>query len=323
MKKYALLFILLLLPLRTAWSADSELLDRVVAVVNDEPITQSELDVYLRPLYQQYKEEYKGDEQLLMALNEARRKLLNQIIEDRLVYQEAKNQKIEIDEVEIDQDMLEFKKKFKSEPEMEESMKREGMTFTTVRDRLKRQALVRRLHDIEIRSKIVISPLEIENYYNERPEEFTQEDRLHVRSITLKKSDEAKEKGLTDEAARNKMSDFRKKIKTSEDFSKIAKEFSEDTHAKGGGLGDWIHRGDMIPVIDEVIFKMNPGETSDIIETPMGYHLFRVEEKQKGHKRTLDEARDDIFEKLFRQKGAERFREWMEELKRRAYISIR
>ena len=300
----------------------SQLLDQVVAVVNDEVITQSELDTFLRPLYEQYKNEYQG-EKLAAFLNEVRQKLLNQLIEDRLVFQEAGKQKIEIDETEIDTQMEDFKKRFPNETALEDALKKEGMTLTRMRDRLRRQAMIRRLQDMEVRSKIVVSPLEVESYFTGHPEEFSRQDRLKVRSITIKKSDEAREKGLMDEPAKNKILELRRKVLSGDDFGALARQNSEDAQAKEGGLSDWVEQGAMIPAIDDAIFKIKPGEVSEIIETPMGYHIFRLEEKQAGKKRTLEEAREEIVGKLFREKAAERFRQWTEELKRNAYISIR
>jgi parvulin-like peptidyl-prolyl isomerase len=84
-----------------------------------------------------------------------------------------------------------------------------------------------------------------------------------------------------------------------------------------------VGRGDVIPAIGDVIFKLKPNEVSEMVETSMGYHLFRLEERKEGHKRSFEEARDEIFSKIFREKGSEQFRLWMEELKRKAYISVR
>lgn len=298
------------------------LLDQVVAVVNDEAITQSELDILLRPLYQQFRREYKGDE-LITRLNEARRKLLNQLIEDRLVFQEATKQNIQVDEDEIDERMKEFEKRFKSQLQMEEALKKEGLIYNNMRERIQRQLVIRRLHDTEIRAKVAVSPLEVEGYYQNHPEEFTKQERIRLRSITIRKSELAREKGLTDEAAKKKIEGLRQEVKGGKDFATLAKENSEDSNAEQGGLTDWVERGMMIAAIDEVIFKLKPQEVSEIVETPLGYHCFRLEERQDGQKLTLDQSREAVFAKIFEEKAQERYREWMEELKRSAYISIR
>lgn len=321
MKKNIGLFLAFLIFLPLA-HADRQLLDQVVAVVNDDAITQSELDMLMRPLYEDYKRDYTG-ETLLRMLNEARQKLLNQLIEDRLVFQEAKNQKLEIDDSEIEAKIEEFKKRFKSDQQMEDALQLEGLNLNDMRDRLRRQAMIQRLHDTEIRSKIVVSPIEIEEYYKEHSNEFANDERLRVRSMTIKKDILLNEKGLTDEIAKKKADELRNKTLSGENFGELARQYSEDTNAKNEGLGDWIERGSMIAAIDEVIFTLKPGEVSPVIETQMGFHFFRVEERMESKKKTLEEAREEIYAKIFRKKFQEQFQEWMERLKRNAYVSIR
>lgn len=322
--KFIKLFILTLffLSLALPAKAEKQLLDRVVAVVNDDAITQSELDIVLRPLYEEMKNEFQGQE-LMKALADIRLKLLNQLIEDRLVFQEADKKGVQIDEAHIDERLKEFTSRFKTEQEMDEVLKAQGLALKNIRERVRRQTIVQALHDSEIRSKIVVSPLEMEAYYNEHPEEFTEEDKIKVRSMTIKKSDEARSKGLKDEEAWRKIQELRENIVSGADFSALAKQHSQDMQAADGGEGDWIERGEMIPAIDEIIFKLKVGETSEIIETSMGYHFFRVEEQQAGRKPTYDEVREGIYGYLFKKKSDKRFQEWMEELKSKAYISIR
>jgi peptidyl-prolyl cis-trans isomerase SurA len=314
----SLLLLVLFAPLL---HADSQLLDQVAAVVNDEVITQSEVDTFLRPLYEEYKKQY-PQEQLVQMMGEARQKLLNQLVEDRLAYQEAKTQKIEVDEAAIDQDLDQFKKRFKNDKELEGLMQREGLSMNEMRERARRQAMIRQLQDKEIRSRVVVSPLEVEAYYKEHAEEFSGADQIRIRSLTIKKDDVAREKGLKDETAKSKIEDLRKQILSGENFGEIAKKFSQDTNAEKEGMGDWMQRGSMIPIIDEVIFNLKQGDVSQVVESPMGYHLFRVEEKKEKYKKSLDEARDEIYGKIFQKKSRERFDDWMKELKRNAYISV-
>lgn len=320
--KNPILILFFLLIAASPLRAESQLLDQVAAVVNDDVITQSELDVLLRPLYDQYKKEG-TPEQAALKLGEARQKLLNQLVEDRLVFQEAKTQKIEIDEAQIDAEIARFKERFKSEKELDDALQQEGLSMKEMRERVRRQAMIRRLQDMEIRSRVVISPMEIEKFYNEHPSEFASGEKIRVRSITIRKDEVAREKGLKDERAKKKIEDLRKKILSGESFGKLAKDFSEDTGAESEGLGDWLAPGDMIPEIDAVLFSLKQGEVSQVIESPLGYHLFRVEEKKDKFKKTFEEARDEIYNVLFMQKSQERFQEWMKELKRNAYISIR
>lgn len=319
--KFFLTGTLLLSFVAPAW-AQRQLVDRVVAVVNNEAITQSELELYLRPLYETFKQQYEGPE-LARQLADARLKLLKQMIEDRLVFQEAEAQKLTVDEAEIDPMVSEFKGRFASETEMEEAMAREGFNLTKLRERYRRQILIRKLQDMQVRSRIVVSPLEIEDYYKNHSSELAEEDQVKVQSITLRKGEEAAEKGLTDELAKARIGAVEKRIRAGESFEALARELSEDEHASQGGLAGWLKRGEMLPAIDEVLFKFQAGEISPVLETSRGYHLFKVLEKKVSRTPSLEETREGIRTLIFRQKAQKRFEEWMEELKRRAYISIR
>jgi peptidyl-prolyl cis-trans isomerase SurA len=323
MKKLIPLFVLaILFSASLACAAEKELLDRVVAVVNDEVITQAELDTFLRPIYEQYSKEYSG-EALMKAINEVRQKVLSQMIEDKLVYQEAVQMGIEVKDEEVEKEFAAMKAKMEKPEELDQMLKAEGLTMSALRERLKKQAMVRQLQDREVRSKVIVSPGEIEDFFNKNPEQFKVKERIRVRSLTVKKSEEARGKGLTDEKAKQRIELLEQKIRLYRNFDQIVKDFSEDSLAKQEGLGDWIERGSMIESVDEVIFNTPAGQMTGIVETPIGYHIFRIEAKEPGKVRTFEEVKDQIAGYLFQQKSNERFRDWMEEVKKAAYISIK
>lgn len=303
-------------------SAKQELLDRVVAVVNDDVITQSELDGLLRPLYEQYMRDYSG-QTVMKMLAEAQEKLLSQLVEDRLVYQEAVKKKITATDTDIENEMAAFKQRFGDNVKLEKALRDENISLKDLQDKLKKQAVVRRLHDIEVRSKVIVSPREVEEYYAAHQTEFAAPEQIRIISLTIKKSDESRAKGVTDEAAQSKLLALKARAEQGEDFEKLIEENSEDIYADQGGKGNWILRGQMIPAVDEVVFKTPEGSTTDMIETPIGYHIFKVVEKQAPVQRTLEQVRDQIHAKIFEQKSEERFDRWMEELRKTAYISIK
>ncbi|MFH1800364.1 MAG: peptidyl-prolyl cis-trans isomerase [Candidatus Omnitrophota bacterium] len=314
--------IFLVLGIPFAHAVEQELLDRVVAVVNDEVITQAELDTFLRPIYEQYSKEYSGAE-LVKAIDEVRQKILSQMIEDKLVYQEAVLMGIEIKDEDVEKEFQEFKAKMEKPGELEEMLEREGLTMKALRERLKKQAMVRQLQDREIRSKVIVSPAEIEDFFRNNPDKFKSKERVQVKSLTIKKSEEARTKGLTDEAAKQRIELLAQRIRLNRNFDQAVKDFSEDSHAKEEGPGEWIERGAMIESVDEAIFKTPVGKITGVVETPIGYHIFRVEAKEPEKIRTFEEAKDQIAGYLFQEKSNVRFRDWMEEVKKAAYISIK
>ncbi|MFH1208179.1 MAG: peptidyl-prolyl cis-trans isomerase [Candidatus Omnitrophota bacterium] len=322
MMKIVLFSLIMTLSVPFARAAEQELLDRVVAVVNDEVITQAELDTFLRPIYEQYSKEYSGAE-LVKAIDEVRQKILGQMIEDKLVYQEAVLMGIEIKEEDEEKEFQEFKSKLEKPGDLDEMLEREGLTMKALRERLKKQAMVRQLQDREIRSKVIVSPAEIEAFFKNNPDKFKSKERIRVKSLTIKKSEEARAKGLTDEKAKQRIGLLAQKIRLDRNFDQIVKDLSEDSHAKEEGLGEWIERGAMIESVDEVIFKTPVGAITGVVETPIGYHIFRIEAKEPEKVRTFEEVKDQIAGYLFQEKSNVRFHDWMEEIKKAAYISIK
>ncbi len=321
--KSSAFIILLFLTVFSPVYAEPQLLDRVAAVVNGEVITESEMDTYLRPIYQQLQAEPQPREAVEEKLRDIRNKLLNQLIEDKLVYQEASKLNIQVDPAEVENEVEQMKRQTPKDKDFDEILEMQGLSMKDLKERVKRQIMIRRLHDQEVRAKIVVSPVEVEEYYRAHLNEFANEELIKVRSLTIRKSPEAQEKGLTDENAMNKIKDFRNRISSGENFSALVKQYSEDTRAKNGGTSDWIKRGEMNPEIDKAIFETDAGKMTEIIESPMGYHLFQVTDRQTARQRSFDEVRDEAQAIVYRKKFDERFSEWMLELKRNAYISIR
>lgn len=321
MKKLILAFLIFGI-VTSAYAAEQELLDRVVAVVNDEVITQAELDNFLRPIYEQYRSEASG-EKLMETMQDIRQKILSQMIEDKLVYQEAVRQGIEIKDDELEKELAEFKQKMEKPGDLDLMLEKEGMTLKDLKERLRKQAMIRQLQDREIRSKVVVSPAEVEDFYKANPEKFRTKERAKVQSLTIKKSQAARDKGIPDEKARKEIELLEQRAKLNRNFEDLVVRFSEDALAKQEGKGGWIERGSMIESVDTILFNTPLGQVTPIVETPIGYHLFRVLEKEPAKEQPFDEVKNQISGYLFQQKSDARFHEWMEEIKKASYISIR
>jgi peptidyl-prolyl cis-trans isomerase SurA len=297
-----------------------ETIDRVVAVVNDEPITQSELDALIVPIYEQYRQAYSGQE-FMRKMTEVRTNLLSQLIEDRLVAQEAERLGVVVTDEEIQAQINDVKSKFPSETEFKNFLDEQKISLSKLRERYKDQIAIRKLHQYEIRQKIIVSPKEIEEYYNSNLKAFTEKEKLKVKTIMVRKKES--DQTDTDSVQRQLMETIVSELKDGADFASLAKQYSDETHAQDGGDLGFIERGELIATFDEVLFQLSVGSLSPILETEIGYHLFLVEAKQEKKVKPLAELKDEIENILFRTKSKNRFEQWINELKENAYISIK
>ena len=292
--------------------------DRIVVVVNNEIITQREVDIMLAPVYNQYRSMYKGEE-LIKMLEDVREKILKQLIEDRLIFSEAKKLNITIEEKEIDARIDEMKSKMGSERELENMLNEQNLTLNELRARYKEKIMIRKLIDQKVGAKIIITPLEVKNYYNDNKDSFMQPEEIRLRTILIKPRSERGGDAGSLELMRNLV----KRLKEGCDFEGLAKEYSDAPGAGEGGLMGYIKKGDLMPQIENIVFNLKEGEITGIIQSPLGYHVFKVDEKKIRRMRELAEVRQDIEEFLYREKAGQKLKGWIDSLAKSAYIEFK
>jgi len=151
--------------------------------------------------------------------------------------------------------------------------------------------------------QVQVSSKEIENYYQNNPEKFTQPKRLKVRHILLKADTKDSE---TTAKVRKQMESIREEAVKGKDFAQLAKKHSEDpgTKDRGGDLG-YISRGQVVPQFEETAFALKVGEISNIIQTPYGLHIIKIDEIQEAKTEPLEKAKEQIQSLLKERKARE------------------
>ncbi|MFA5500796.1 MAG: peptidylprolyl isomerase, partial [Candidatus Omnitrophota bacterium] len=114
-----------------------------------------------------------------------------------------------------------------------------------------------------------------------------------------------------------------KRIKEGCDFGGLAKEYSEGPSVEDGGIMGYVKRGDLMPQIEEIVFNLKDGESTEIIQSTLGYHIFKVEQRKLRRIKELPEVRQDIEEYLYRDKADKRLRGWIDSLAKSAYIEFK
>ena len=319
---FALIVLSLLSFCSTGLCEEKQLVDRVAAVVNKEIITQSEVDMLFRPIYEQIRSSYKGPN-LQGELEMLRLKLLNQLIEDRLVAQEAKKLGIEVSDEEIAEEMEQFKKQFPDDTAFKKELEASGITLADIERRFKERLAIAKLHQGLIRGRVIVSPSEAEQFYKEHPEQFSQKEQIELWGITLRKGDEAIQKGTMDEGVKKKAKQLIADVKKGKSFEELAAKNSEDSYAAKKGYMDFVDRGTLVADIEKALFALPENAVSDVLETEQAYHIFKVGKKRQASNKTFEEVKDKVNEMLFRKKAHERFVSWMDDLKKKSFISIR
>jgi peptidyl-prolyl cis-trans isomerase SurA len=314
--KVKIIIVLAFLILVATTEAFSIVIDKIVAVVNNEVITQREVTRLLFPLFEKYKKEYTG-KRLENKMLEAEDVVLTQLIDEKLILSEAKRQGIEATGKEIELRLKNVKNRFGTEKEFRGALAEQNISLTELRDSFKSDIIKSKLIHKVVGLKVIIAPSEVNRYYDEHIDEFMEPKKARVFNILIKNKPEEKGTALF---LANKIKET---IKSGGDFKELAKEYSEGPNAKEGGDLGTVKKGEMIEELDDAIFSLEIGEVSNVIESPLGYHIVKVTEKKPEKTTEFDIVKQDIEGLIFREKIDDKVKKWLKGLKRDAYISIK
>lgn len=233
---------------------------------------------------------------------------LTELIDRELQFRDAKANNTVIEKEKIDANLEKFKKRFSSEKDFQAALEKEKTTEAEVRMRIEREMLAQAAFTRNVTQPARISDSALKEYYDTNSAKFKEPDSVRLRIISVR--DERKAK------------DILAKIKNGSDFSELAYNFSEDSYRTRGGDAGFIHKGRMLPEIDEAAFKLNVGEVSDIINAETNYYIIKLEEKRPQHQVAFEEIKDKLRKELEAERANELKKQWMDRLRSKATIEV-
>ena len=295
----------LLLSLSSLEAAQVE--DRIVAVVNSDLIMLSEMKRELAPERERLKKQHRGQE-LALRLKIAESMALTTMIERRIQLQEAKARGIDVSDQEVKQAIQQLKQQGEKIDETD------PWTLKNIRDQLTLLKLV----DREVRSGVMVVDSDMRRYYQEHRDRFALPEEYTLSQILLERR--SSDDGA---AAKSKVREMLALLKQGETFEDLAIRYSEGPNASRGGALGLVRQGELLPAIERGIATLEPGGISDLIETPEGIHIVRVDEKQPKQFRAYEAVKAEIQGLVFQQKSEDVFQAWLANLKNKAYIEVK
>jgi len=296
---------------------DDDVADRVVAVVNNDAITLSELQetiVAFRADSKQARANASDDE--------LAKQFLPKLIDNRLQLQEAEREKITVEDQEVAEEINERIKVYnaKTVEDFEKLLKEQGITMEAVRKRVRESLRVQKVIRRKVALRVSVTDAEIVQYVEENRQKLETGLSYHARHILVVPD------GGDDaawERARIKADILRTQAAEAGDFAAVAVQHSQDASAKDGGDLGTLKRGELAQDIETEILKLAPGQMSPPFRSSLGYHVFRLESKDSLEGDGLIRVKQQIREILFRQKYEARLEAWLKEIKQRAIIEVR
>ncbi|MDA8164444.1 MAG: peptidylprolyl isomerase [Desulfobacteraceae bacterium] len=299
----------------------AEIVDRVVAVVNNDVITLHDLNEEGADLFRRIRQEIPPAEQE-EALRRARQELLSNLIDKRLLEQRAAELKITVSDEEVNTAMERIlarngvdRKKFLHDLQMG------GTTEAAYRSRLRTQILQQKVIGLEVRSRIVVTDQKVKEYYDSHFGGEKQQDGYHVLQMGVAWKEDGG--SPTREEARAKAEKIRSQAAAGGDFQELAKAYSDLPSAADGGDIGVFGKEEMAPYMREVVEKMKPGEVSPVVETPAGFQFFKLLSIKQGdviRQAALESMKDEIRDKVYKEESEAQFDKWLKDLRDKAYV---
>jgi len=296
-----------------ATPARAELIEEIVAWVNGDIITMTDMEQEEQAMVAEAYKRYTGDE-LDQNVQALRQSLLIEMIDRKILLDRARAMFTDLEGVkEAYYQGFKESQSINDDAEFERMLEQEGMTIASFKLRLLEMYAPEEVLRYEVSNRISVSDKEIEDFYQANPGMFSLEDELTLREIVLLADTDAKK-----DAKRSEAEQIVERARSGEDFAALAREVSEaGTKAEGGLLGE-LKRGDLSTQLEVIAFALEQDEVSDPIETPYGFHILMVEERIVGERVALDETWDRLRGFLEDQKYQEALTAFREKIRMEA-----
>lgn len=293
--------------LSTAAAAAAEVVDRIVAVVNDDIITLTELNEALAPFIRKIEAEGFTEEKKEKIIFNLKTDMLERMIDRKLTDQEVRRYNIQVSEIEVDRAIEQFKKAQSiTQDDLLTALEQDGLTFEEYRERVKKELVRPKLINYAVKSKIIITDEEIKAFYDAHADDFQGTKKYHLRNIIH-----------TDRAVMDRVLE---KLNNGGSFSVLAMKYSLGKNAQEGGELGKFEMEVLSADIQAAVKGRAKGEHTPVISTDQGYQIFYIEDIVMDGKKPFEEASDQIFQLLYNQESEKKFTQWLEELKQKAHI---
>jgi parvulin-like peptidyl-prolyl isomerase len=296
--------------------ADTNIVDGVLAVINDTAITRQQVEGFVGPAIESLRREFAGQpdafqQKLAGVINDG----LEQLVERQLILHDFDTAGYRMPDSYLDEMVQDrIRDRFTDRVTLMKTLQAQGETFESFRKSVRDQAIETFMRSKNVAQEIIISPYKVGTYYHAHQDDFKMEDEIKLRMIVLNKV------SADDTNTVNLAREIRDKIKEGAAFADMASIYSQDAQRSQGGDRGWIERSVLRPELADAAFALKPGQVSDVIETPETCYLMLVEQTRPSHVKPLNEVRDEIEKNLRAQEQARLEKQWIAKLKAKTFI---
>ncbi len=293
-----------------------KVVEAIVAIVNEDIITLSDFKREHDNLYMLLRSQFQGEE-FSQQYEKLSKELLNTMITELLLLQEARKMGIDVSEqVKMAIENIKKENGLETDEQLRRALAQQGIEFNVWKQKMEENFLKQNVIYSNINREIVIEDSEVISYYKQHPDEFTEPEEYNLKAIFLDGESRPAEdiEGVKQEILA--------KINQGSDFGDVAAEYSDGPFKENKGELGSFKKGELEPTLEKAVLKLQPGEISSWLHVRNGWYLLKLVSRKESRLRSFEEVKSAIEEKLFEQKREVKSQEFIANLKKRSFIKI-
>jgi peptidyl-prolyl cis-trans isomerase SurA len=304
--------------------AKAAVVEEIIARVNNDIITQSDYQRADAQLRDEIAHDCQGcsPEKMADEYKDQQKDLLRGLIDQSLMVQRGKDLGVSV-ETDVVKRLDEVRKQnnLNSIEDLEKAVEGSGLAWEDYKTQLRNGMLTQEVIRREVGSHINIPNEEVKQYYDAHPQEFTRPEQVEISEIFLSTDGKSPEEI---ESVQRKAEDLRNRVIKGDDFNEIARRYSEGSTAKdqGGDLGRY-RRGALAPQLEDVVFKMEKGQITDVIQTKTGFEILKVDAHFEAGLQPMDKVENEIMNRLYLSKMEPQMRTYLAQLREESYVMVK
>jgi len=299
------------------------IVEEIIARVNNSIITLSDFQKADATLRDEVAHECQNctPDKLDAMYRDRQKDLLRDLIDQQLLIQRAKDQGVSVETDLIKRlDDVRKENKLGSLEELEKAVEAEGLSWEDYKSQIRNNLLTQEVIGREMHNRIVIGKEEVKKYYDEHQPEFVRPELVVLSDIFLSTEGKTPEEMAV---IQRKMEDYRNRLVKGEEFSELAKRYSEGPTGKEGGNIGTFERGQLSKQIEEAVFALNKGGLTEVIQTKTGFEVMKVVEHFQAGQQPLDKVESEIMNRIYLQRMQPTMREYLAQLREESYVLVK
>ncbi len=314
---------LILAPSMCLAQAQGTIVEQIVARVNNQIITMSDYEKASTGLAQEVRQECQNctPDQIQSELKGRQKNLLRDMIDQQLLIEHAKDMDINV-EADLIKRLDEVRKQnnLATLDDLEKAVEMQGIVWEDYKNQLRNSILTQQVIQREVGGHMDIGSDEVKKYYDAHKQDFNRPEEVSLAEIMLTTEGKSPEEIA---AVRTRAEDLHNRLVKGEDFSVLAKRYSEGSTAQdSGSLGEF-QRGQLAKQFEDAVFPLEKGQFTDVIQTKTGFEILKVLDHYQAGLQPLSKVENEITNVLYRQKMDPAMRTYLAQLREESYVQVK